>query len=318
MSNHVNKFIRGSVWACSGFPHIYVEGVQAGNRIAIVISDNKGNMTNKSVVVLPLTRQLKKKIAVNVEFVDDNNIKQTVLCNQPLTVSKESLSNFRYIVSSQVMDSIDSAFALAHGIRNSAVTLDIIEDVIEKIMDKHVTPVVKSPMAEVTEDMVLEIASKLESLFMKLPNVDGMNGSAPVLNAVVNGDVVKKELVKEKVEEREVEDILRANRFLKKPNGDVVKQKERKVRHNNDKWDLDTAINFLKDKKAAGTNAEAKNAVWYKYDIKNGAIASQTSISLRKKYGLDKDGNLVDMNKALSLNDVSDDVIQEKEKDVAM
>lgn len=86
---------RGDIWYCE----LSEAGqfVQKGKRPAVVVQSNKGNAHSGSVVVIPLTSQLKRlDIPTNVEldhsrYVGILNADSVAQCNQIRTIDMEAL-----------------------------------------------------------------------------------------------------------------------------------------------------------------------------------------------------------------------------------
>ena len=88
---------------------------QAGERPAIVISNDIGNLFSPTVIVVYLTSQLKKMMPTHV-CIAGLKKPSTALCEQIETVSKERLDNRIYRLSENEMQKIDKAISISLGI----------------------------------------------------------------------------------------------------------------------------------------------------------------------------------------------------------
>ena len=113
---------RGQVWFLidNNLPAVHYEGsVQGKNRPWLVVSNNRCNQSSPIYTVVPLTTAAKTTLPTHVTF-DANGKEQTILCEQIRTIPKNvfynSGSNYKYVLSDDVMKQVDEALAVQLGI----------------------------------------------------------------------------------------------------------------------------------------------------------------------------------------------------------
>lgn len=179
------KYFRGSMWKIdlTGYP--MEQGVQAGDRYAIVMSSDRGNMSNNSVMVHLTTANTEKShISINVPFVSSMGVESLVLCNQMLTVNTSRLTLFSGMLDAQVMRDVEKAHCEAVGIKETKVDTKPIEDIIDKIVINYGNNKLRCKEPDITQDAVLKIAEKLEEIFkdVVIP-LSKAKSEAPVLTS---------------------------------------------------------------------------------------------------------------------------------------
>lgn len=182
------NFARGQVWFRKDST-TYSGSIQGKSRPYVIISSDDGNATNSVVTVLPVTSQEQKSsLSINVpyEYSGHTNV---VLCNQPMTVEKTSLDKYMYTLPRNLVNKIEDAFLLAHGIsRTPTIELDELKDIIEQIAIQKVAEVQKASRV-LNEEAILEIAAGLETVFtrnIKVPKEtdDNIIGDPVVIGAL--------------------------------------------------------------------------------------------------------------------------------------
>ena len=104
-------FLRGDVWKTT-LEENPVGSEQGGARPTLVISNNIGNFNAPTVIVLPLTSQLKNGQPTHVTITADFLPKESVvLAEQIRTVSKGRLTDYLGRLSNEQMQAVEQAVA---------------------------------------------------------------------------------------------------------------------------------------------------------------------------------------------------------------
>lgn len=171
MSISSMRFKRGQVWHVTDSDYVAERGIQSGTRPYVIISSDEGNKHNAFVTALACTGKVEKAgLGINVIYFSEySNRESVVLCNQVKNFSKDTLiRNGKYMetLPEEVMEKVNKAYMLAMGIPcvdNKPVDMTKLKELINEITDARVSEI-KSDK-EVTEDMVLDIATGLETIF---------------------------------------------------------------------------------------------------------------------------------------------------------
>lgn len=101
---HVSKYAQGTVWQWSQSEVVrYEEGVQAGTRPVLIISNNTFNTHSSSVNCVTITSVLKESpVHVPLQL----SMLSHIQCEQVHTVPKKDLHNFKGIVSPATMEEV--------------------------------------------------------------------------------------------------------------------------------------------------------------------------------------------------------------------
>lgn len=177
---------RGSVWMCDLSQIKSTEGVQSGNRPAVVISNNLGNISNKSVLIVLITSNIeKRKTGINVEFVNNRDELNVVLCNQVHTISKECLLRYLGIIPDAVMLDIEAGIKTAFGMKTLEADISILEHTVSKIISSYERKMLfNQQLDSITSEQVNNIATQLEELFKDVVIPLGRaHDSAPLLTS---------------------------------------------------------------------------------------------------------------------------------------
>ena len=97
----------------------YVSGAQtehsmSANRPAIIISNNAGNLFGNEVIVVWLTRKIKKPLPTHVLVKTDNTC--TAMCEHIETVAKSRVENYIGMLTPREMRALDEALRAAIGL----------------------------------------------------------------------------------------------------------------------------------------------------------------------------------------------------------
>lgn len=103
---------RGSVWWVE-LPTDYSTRVEGGPRPCVVISSDEYSRTSTTVVVCPLTTHLDSFILHPKVFI--NKIGQ-VLCNQPMTIDKSQLQDYKGYLTEVEMSAVNAALTKCLGL----------------------------------------------------------------------------------------------------------------------------------------------------------------------------------------------------------
>lgn len=153
----------------------YKSSIQSGNRPWLVTSNDTGNSTSPTCNIVPITLEEKASLPTHVYFTYEGK-HQTILVEQPRTVDCMSLGEYMYTVSDELMEKVEKAIAIQHGIRPQVTyadfTLDTVlpklEEVIGQIISSKVDAIAKAqkhylPVSQV-EDTALHLGQMIEDL----------------------------------------------------------------------------------------------------------------------------------------------------------
>lgn len=171
MSSSSMRFKRGQVWHVVDGDFVAERGIQSGTRPYLIISSDEGNKHNNFVTALACTGKIEKAgLGINVAYYSEYaNRESVVLCNQVKNISKDVLiKSGRYMetLPEDIMERVNKAYMLAMGIPYAdckPVDMTKLKELITEITNARVSEI-KSDK-EVTEDMVLDIATGLETIF---------------------------------------------------------------------------------------------------------------------------------------------------------
>jgi mRNA interferase MazF len=112
-------YIRGSIHYCEmpkiqGIQH---HSIQKGYRPVVIVSSLAGSMSNDNVMVCPLTTKIKDlSCNVNISYSTEKYSQSQVLCNQIITVPKQTLKPTNCYVTPEELQEIDKALLISLGI----------------------------------------------------------------------------------------------------------------------------------------------------------------------------------------------------------
>jgi mRNA interferase MazF len=113
------QYIRGGIYYCNlpEIQDIQNHSVQRGCRPVVIVSSPRGLIKSDVVMVCPLTTKIKQlKVNVNVAWSIDKYSCSQVLCNQIMTVPKQSLHNFNGRLTPDELKRVDDAILISLGI----------------------------------------------------------------------------------------------------------------------------------------------------------------------------------------------------------
>lgn len=119
------RYSRGSVW-WTNLDGPANSSVQRGFRPVVIVSSLVGNMTNDTVLVVPITSKFKDlSVNAHLSFVIKNNsngtsVQNTALCNQVRVVPRNSLITYLGQLSVEDIELINGCLMLALGITKDA------------------------------------------------------------------------------------------------------------------------------------------------------------------------------------------------------
>lgn len=112
----MQRYLRGQIWKFEDpyekFRFTSVTSVQRGSRPVIVVSNDLGNATSPTVIVVPCTTQAKTKLPTHYEF-KINDLNNTALCEQVMTVDKTSLVSYITTLSAAEMEEVSRCVEIA-------------------------------------------------------------------------------------------------------------------------------------------------------------------------------------------------------------
>ena len=120
-SHDIIRYKRGQVWmrkVPNTWEHSEINdsSVQYNNRPCLIISNDYGNMSSSIVTVVKITSVDKGTLEINVNFTNDKEEVNTILCNQIETISKGELSYYMFTLSDDIMERVEKALLKAQGI----------------------------------------------------------------------------------------------------------------------------------------------------------------------------------------------------------
>lgn len=105
------KFKRGQVWYADLSPVIGSE--QGGLRPVVIVQNDVGNLHSPTVIICPLTTQVKNPLPTHATLVYGKCRGSTVLCEQVRTVDKRRLKTFVSQCSPSEMARIHTALKIS-------------------------------------------------------------------------------------------------------------------------------------------------------------------------------------------------------------
>ena len=148
--NNCIRYSRCQVWIadipkCEGH-------LQYGKRPILIISSNVGNTRNGFVLGLPITSRDKKCCDVNVIYFDNNEHKNTVICNQPIRISCNRLLKYMYTLSDDIMLNVERGYLIANSmeryIEDASMITSSVNDLVTQIKVLNDHKYTKSKQAE--------------------------------------------------------------------------------------------------------------------------------------------------------------------------
>ena len=121
----------------------YIEGTTftgsevGGNRPAIIVSNNTGNVHSSVVEVVYLTTKPKKPLPTHVQIFS-SKVPSTALCEQIVTVSKDRIKDRMGALTEKEMQNLDAALIISLGLADKAtgaevgVSMEVLEARIER------------------------------------------------------------------------------------------------------------------------------------------------------------------------------------------
>ena len=146
--------------------------VQQGRRLWLVISNDDGNISAPTCNIVPMTTEDKTYIPVHIENVFIYGQKNTILCEQCITVDQNQLKEFVCILTDETMKKVDEALAIQYHISPVVRYMDVnlsnlvekleglIGDIIQEKVKQHTQTV---PISQI-EDSALKLGQMIEDL----------------------------------------------------------------------------------------------------------------------------------------------------------
>lgn len=88
------KCVQGSIWFIGLNVSKLGKHIEKGKRPYVVISGNAANLSSPNVTVVPCTTRLRKTKIPSHTYVNIKGVVSVVMCEQPVTVGKEYLTEF--------------------------------------------------------------------------------------------------------------------------------------------------------------------------------------------------------------------------------
>lgn len=92
---------------------MYEGSVQNGTRVCIVIQNDVGNTYSSLTIVVPCTRKEKPQIPTHFCFISTNGTKNTVLCEQILTIPKSAIKRTIDRLSEEKLKQLDECLKIS-------------------------------------------------------------------------------------------------------------------------------------------------------------------------------------------------------------
>lgn len=133
----------------------YKSSVQNFNRPWLVTSNNEGNSSSPTCNIVPITLEDKTEIPVHVKFTYEGK-RQTILCEQPKTVDCLALKDYMYTVSDSIMEQVEKAIAIQHGIRPQVTYADFTLDSTIRHLEVVIANIIANKVEQVKQELQKE------------------------------------------------------------------------------------------------------------------------------------------------------------------
>lgn len=121
-SNQFNPYIRRGDVVVYTRQGASVVGVEAGQRPGVIISNNEGNETSPSVMVVPMTSQQKTQLLIHYTITKQKypflKRDSTLLCEQITTISKQNITMVLGKLDDYDMAIVDYCISYAAGLKH--------------------------------------------------------------------------------------------------------------------------------------------------------------------------------------------------------
>lgn len=117
------KYLRGNI--CYANLKKTEGSVQSGIRPIVIIQNNVGNMYSPTVIVVPLTKVMKKKetfptheklLKKNYNFLEEDSV---VICEQIMTISKSQILNYLGDISEKDMENVEEKILVSLALKRN-------------------------------------------------------------------------------------------------------------------------------------------------------------------------------------------------------
>lgn len=103
--------------------HVYMadldpvkDNEQGGIRPVLVVQNRVGNMNAPTIIVAPLTSQLKVPMPTHVEFMNPEGEINTILLEHLRSISRSRFRRYKWTLDSTTMNMVDAAIAVSVGL----------------------------------------------------------------------------------------------------------------------------------------------------------------------------------------------------------
>lgn len=118
MNDYHTEYLRGDIWFVRGAKSV-TGSEPAGDRPAVIVSNDTGNKYSPNVEVVFLTSREKKPLPTHVPVL--GKVPSTAMCENVQTISKERLEDFIRACTTQEMKAIDNALLCSFGLIPPAI-----------------------------------------------------------------------------------------------------------------------------------------------------------------------------------------------------
>lgn len=287
MQEDAIRYSRGTVWMrrsqLDDIHHkFYNNSVQSPDRPVLILSNNAGNISNETVIIVPITSQEKPDISVNVKF-NSNQKYNTVLCNQIQTVSTSELKYYMFTVSDFIVDKVEKAVSYSLDFKSSLEKFDKTSDHIKTLVESTAELAVNDILnRDEANDFAVSVARGLEDLYLNLLqkhlyNIDNckhrLEEAAPIIDSVANSKTIK-------LSNSDDESQINIQQ-------DISTKSNKPERSKNSKWTTDLALQYIFEFKNPSFN---QKDIIERFGISNAKGAYQKYYDLirkLKKLGID-------------------------------
>ena len=125
----LNRYPRGGVFWLNDYNNPK-GSEQSGSRPALIVSNDRNNTYSPVVTIVPITSKVKTTLPTHVTIaaIDGSAEPNIILCEQITTVSKNRLSTFKGILSSDVLTKVEKALAIQLDISTKEDTEPVIKE----------------------------------------------------------------------------------------------------------------------------------------------------------------------------------------------
>lgn len=255
MTYDMVKFNRGQVWYIKWKNKTYSGHEQQKDRPWVVLSVAKYNKSSGMITAVPVTTRNRIESPAQVEFSNDRDVLNVILCEQIRSFDTESGSyEFQYMgsLSDEVLNKVDTALAIHLGLKYSPVTLDLLNSTIKSTVE-NIISLHKNDNKVFTEDDVINFAEKLQDLTVSSISDSSLDTSSKDSGKISDKPTVPITVVTaKKKRDPDTYDLMIDGRVLTEEDrqrelDEARRRREEKESRKRIKWDKKTCKEFLDD-----------------------------------------------------------------------